>query len=96
MYLALFGSELEQRTEYEKVVIPGIVTRCIQEVELRGISFVLFPLPRLTPVQVWTLKGSIARAEETAKSRSSKKASRGATILISPIRISTFMPSRPF
>jgi len=32
----LFGSELEQRTDYERVVIPGIVTRCIQEVELRG------------------------------------------------------------
>ena len=35
----LFGSELEQRTDFERVVIPGIVTRCIQEVELRGSYF---------------------------------------------------------
>lgn len=34
--LALFGSELEHRTEYERVGIPGIVMRCIEEVELRG------------------------------------------------------------
>ena len=34
--LALFGTELEQRAEYERVGIPGIVQRCIQEVELRG------------------------------------------------------------
>lgn len=33
--LALFGSELEHRSEYE-VGIPGIVMRCIQEVEHRG------------------------------------------------------------
>ena len=32
----LFGSELEQRAEFERVGIPGIVMRCIQEVELRG------------------------------------------------------------
>ena len=34
--LGLFGTDLEQRMEYEKSIIPGIVTRCIQEVELRG------------------------------------------------------------
>ena len=34
--LALFGSELEVRADYERVGIPGIVMRCIQEVELRG------------------------------------------------------------
>lgn len=33
---ALFGSDLEHRTEYERGNIPGIVTKCIQEVELRG------------------------------------------------------------
>lgn len=33
---ALFGTELEARQEYEKGMIPAIVTRCIQEVELRG------------------------------------------------------------
>ena len=32
----LYGSDLEQRAEFEKVDIPVIVTRCIQEVELRG------------------------------------------------------------
>lgn len=32
----LFGSELSERVEFEKVAIPGIVTRCIEEVELRG------------------------------------------------------------
>ncbi|PGH11520.1 hypothetical protein AJ80_07086 [Polytolypa hystricis UAMH7299] len=35
---ALFGSELEQRIEVEKGVIPFIVTRCIEEVELRGMD----------------------------------------------------------
>ena len=34
--IVLYGSELEQRAEYERVSIPGIITRCIQEVELRG------------------------------------------------------------
>ncbi|KAI3197175.1 hypothetical protein CBS147311_7067 [Penicillium roqueforti] len=35
---ALFGTELEARQEYEKGMIPAIVTRCIQEVELRGMD----------------------------------------------------------
>ncbi|PYH81465.1 RhoGAP-domain-containing protein [Aspergillus uvarum CBS 121591] len=35
---ALFGTELEQRMEQEKSIIPGIVSRCIQEVELRGMD----------------------------------------------------------
>ncbi|KAL3494466.1 hypothetical protein BJX62DRAFT_40469 [Aspergillus germanicus] len=34
----LFGTDLEQRMEHEKSIIPGIVTRCIQEVELRGMD----------------------------------------------------------
>ncbi|KAG5304953.1 chimerin [Histoplasma capsulatum G186AR] len=34
----LFGCDLEQRIEIEKCVIPGIVTRCIEEVELRGMD----------------------------------------------------------
>lgn len=37
-FSGLFGTDLEQRMEYEKSIIPGIVTRCIQEVELRGTS----------------------------------------------------------
>lgn len=32
----LYGTDLEQRLEYERGIIPAIVTRCIQEVELRG------------------------------------------------------------
>lgn len=35
-FSGLYGTDLEQRMEYEKSIIPGIVTRCIQEVELRG------------------------------------------------------------
>ncbi|KAJ5218564.1 uncharacterized protein N7498_000663 [Penicillium cinerascens] len=34
----LFGTELEARMEHEKSIIPAIVTRCIQEVELRGMD----------------------------------------------------------
>lgn len=36
--IVLYGSELEQRALYEHASIPGIVTRCIQEVETRGTS----------------------------------------------------------
>ncbi|PWY77447.1 Rho GTPase activator Rga [Aspergillus heteromorphus CBS 117.55] len=35
---ALFGTDLEMRMEHEKSIIPAIVTRCIQEVELRGMD----------------------------------------------------------
>ncbi|KAE8348837.1 hypothetical protein BDV28DRAFT_75677 [Aspergillus coremiiformis] len=35
---ALFGTDLEQRMEHEKSIIPAIITRCIQEVELRGMD----------------------------------------------------------
>ena len=46
--LVLFGTDLETRLEFERGVIPGIVTRCIEEVELRGkhIFHPLFSLPR--------------------------------------------------
>lgn len=33
---SLFGSDLTARTEFEKQMIPRIVSRCIEEVELRG------------------------------------------------------------
>lgn len=33
---ALFGSELEHRADHERANIPGIVMRCIQEVDARG------------------------------------------------------------
>ncbi|KAL4888767.1 hypothetical protein BDV59DRAFT_188070 [Aspergillus ambiguus] len=34
----LFGTDLELRMEHEKSIIPAIITRCIQEVELRGMD----------------------------------------------------------
>ncbi|KAI1820762.1 rho GTPase activator Rga [Xylaria intraflava] len=34
----LFGSELADRAEYERRQIPSVVTRCIEEVELRGME----------------------------------------------------------
>ncbi|GAB7337061.1 hypothetical protein MBLNU457_g2469t1 [Dothideomycetes sp. NU457] len=34
----LFGSELSARCDYEKRVLPALVTRCIEEVELRGME----------------------------------------------------------
>ncbi|ODA77931.1 hypothetical protein RJ55_06534 [Drechmeria coniospora] len=34
----LFGSELVERTEYERRQIPTVVSRCIEEVELRGMD----------------------------------------------------------
>lgn len=34
----LFGSDLSARCEFEKQMIPGVVSRCIQEVELRGMD----------------------------------------------------------
>ncbi|KAL1955561.1 hypothetical protein VTO42DRAFT_8440 [Malbranchea cinnamomea] len=36
--VGLFGTDLETRLEIEKGVIPSIVTRCIEEVELRGMD----------------------------------------------------------
>lgn len=35
---ALFGSDLAQRCDYERRVLPSIVTRCIEEVEARGMD----------------------------------------------------------
>ncbi|KAH0551592.1 hypothetical protein GP486_007190, partial [Trichoglossum hirsutum] len=34
----LFGSALDQRVDYERRQIPSVVTRCIEEVELRGMD----------------------------------------------------------
>ncbi|KAF7507411.1 hypothetical protein GJ744_010470 [Endocarpon pusillum] len=34
----LFGSDLEARAEFEKTLIPFVVRRCIEEVELRGMD----------------------------------------------------------
>lgn len=35
---ALFGSDLSARCDYERRVLPSIITRCIEEVELRGMD----------------------------------------------------------
>jgi len=35
---AVFGSDLSARCDYEKRIIPSVVSRCVEEVELRGIS----------------------------------------------------------
>ncbi|KAK1713123.1 rho-type GTPase-activating protein [Colletotrichum lupini] len=34
----LFGSDLTERADYERRTIPSVVTRCIEEVELRGMD----------------------------------------------------------
>ena len=34
----LFGSDLSERADYERRQIPSVVTRCIEEVELRGVD----------------------------------------------------------
>lgn len=34
----LFGADLSARCEYEKRVIPALITRCIEEVEIRGMD----------------------------------------------------------
>lgn len=36
--IAVFGSDLAARCDYEKRIIPAIVSHCIEEVELRGIA----------------------------------------------------------
>ena len=36
--VVLFGSDLRERCEYEKRVLPAVVTRCVEEVELRGMD----------------------------------------------------------
>lgn len=38
VFTVLFGSELELRCEFEKRIVPSIVSRCIEEVELRGMD----------------------------------------------------------
>jgi hypothetical protein len=38
----LFGSDLTARCEFEKRMIPAIVSRCVEEVELRGMSLKVY------------------------------------------------------
>ena len=42
MGIPLFGSELQHRADYEASDVPSIVMRCIQEVEVRGMSCLHF------------------------------------------------------
>ena len=53
---ALFGSELEHRVEYERTTIPGIVMRCIQEVDARG-QCVCYRLERLSDLTLFPRHG---------------------------------------
>ena len=100
MVATLFGSELAARTEFERVGIPGIVTRCIQEVELRGTLSSQFPTPfaywiqgaDTCYVQAWTAKASTASPAATRRSRPSATASRPPTTSTWPTRTSTSTP----
>ena len=83
--VVLYGSELESRAEYERVSIPGIVTRCIQEVELRG-KFALSAKIALvlTCAQVWIARAFTANPVATLRLWLSRMDS-------STITISTFL-----
>ncbi len=93
-YVALFGSELEQRAEYERVNIPGIVMRCIQEVDARGsICPTCYLLLRTNTCQAWTSRASTANLVAIHKSKPSKKDSSAATTMTSLTQILTSTPS---
>ena len=47
LFAVLYGSELESRAEFEGVRIPGIITRCVQEVEARGKTCHSSPAPSI-------------------------------------------------
>lgn len=87
MAAALFGTELEIRAAFERSAIPGIVQRCIEEVETRG-SFPLSPNRSIScsyslALQAWTSKASTASQVAMAKSSKSEKASSAVTITTS-------------
>ena len=72
----LFGSDLEQRAEYEGSSIPTIVTRCIEEVEHRGQCYEFSSLARCANAsQAWTPKASIGSPAVIRRFRLSKKVS---------------------
>ena len=89
--LALFGSELEQRADFERVSIPGVVMRCILEVDARGTyptcpseTFNWFTANILAFSQVWTRKASTVNLAAQPKFKPLKKASNIVTTTISP------------
>ena len=94
--IALFGTELELRAEFERSGIPGIVQRCIEEVETRG-SFALSPSRSISysyslTLQAWMSKASTANPVAMAKSSKSEKASSAVTIMTSRTLTLTLMP----
>lgn len=96
MIPALFGSELELRAEYERSGIPGIVQRCIEEVETRGRSpKSISILPSTNTLQAWTSKASTANRAAIPKSSKSAKASSAATTTTSPTQTSISTPLPP-
>ena len=94
--IALFGSELEQRAEYERSNIPGVVMRCIQEVDARGMLTIrIFKLSWQRTdnnFQALTSKASTASPVAAAKFKLSKKASNVAMTMTFLIQILTLMP----
>jgi hypothetical protein len=83
----LFGSDLTARCEFEKQMIPRVVSRCIEEVELRGKFSKLHSRPIPTNVsQAWTSKVFTARAVEPLRSIRSAVVSRPTMTTTSPIR----------
>ena len=84
---ALFGTELEIRAEFERSPIPGIVQRCIEQVETRG-SFSLSLNRSIASsyslsLQAWTSKASTANPVVMARFSKSEKASSAVTIMTS-------------
>lgn len=88
----LFGTNLEARMEHEKSIIPAIVTRCIQEVELRGLFFpsCYFGVPTPNLRQAWIWKASTASLGPLQPFRASATGSNGRhRIMTFQIRTST-------
>jgi hypothetical protein len=82
----LFGSDLTARCEFEKQMIPRIVSRCIEEVELRGKSSNSIVRALLTDAfQAWTLRAFTAKVVAPLRSIRFVAVSRPTMIMISPI-----------
>lgn len=87
----LFGSDLTARCEFEKQMIPRIVSRCIEEVELRGkLSYLVDLLTLTNSYQVWMLRVYIARVVALHKSTKSAAVLRPTMITTYQILTSTF------
>lgn len=60
----LFGSDLSERADYERRQIPSVVTRCIEEVELRGMDQEGIYRKTGGNSQVNTIKDGIDKSED--------------------------------